>query len=376
MTDRPAPPPGAAAGDAALLRLENVVKAYGRTPVLRGVSLAVAPNEFLTVIGPSGSGKTTVLRLIAGFERPDAGRVVFEGRDLAGVPVNRRPFNTVFQDYALFHHLTVRENVGFGLRVRGTARAAIARRVDEVLATVDLAHLGARYPAQLSGGQRQRVALARAIVCEPRVILLDEPLAALDVEMRAQMQDFLKELQRRLGIAFVFITHDQEEAMVMADRIVVVRDGRIEQAGRPEEIYRRPATPFVASFFGENNVFAGRVAASGPGGDCVVAGPFGPVRARLPGPPPPLGAAVHCAVRPEQIATDASGGENQVAARVERIRFLGANLLLECAAGGATLQVRRLNAAAGAAAAPGEPVTLSWPATAVAVIPGEAGGGA
>lgn len=344
-----------------LLSLERVSKTYGATAVLHGVSLDVAPNEFLTVIGPSGSGKTTILRLIAGFERPDAGRLLFDGADLAGIPVNRRPFNTVFQDYALFHHMNVRANVGFGLRVRGLPGPEIARRVDAVLATVDLAAFGDRFPAQLSGGQRQRVALARAIVCEPRLILLDEPLAALDVEMRAQMQEFLKDLQRRLQIAFVFITHDQEEAMQMADRIVVIRDGRIEQVGAPADIYHHPATPFVASFFGENNVYAGAVEPDGR----RVSVPFGILRAESAA---ASGEPVHVAIRPERI-TVGGEGENRFKARVSRVRFLGASLLLDCETAGAAISVRCLNSGGHQVWRPGDSVELAWPAAAVAVIP-------
>jgi spermidine/putrescine transport system ATP-binding protein len=350
-----------------LLHLDRVSKRYGAVTVLHDIDLTVAANEFLTILGPSGSGKTTILRVIGGFETVDSGRLVFEGRDLAAVPINKRPFNTVFQDYALFHHMTVRDNVGYGLRVRGTPRAVLASRVEAVLATVGLEAFGARYPAQLSGGQRQRVALARAIVCEPSLILLDEPLAALDVELRAQMQRFLKDLQRRLGIAFVFITHDQEEAIALSDRIVVVRDGRIEQDGTPAGLYKRPRTPFVASFFGENNLLEG-IAGLCAGGECRIETPLGPVVATCERPGPAPGEAVLVAIRPEHVALAAAGdaaadGGNGLEATVSQVRFLGANLLIEFAhpqLPGQVLKVRRLADSAAGAIAAGERMRLSW----------------
>jgi len=241
-------------GGTAILRLEGVAKSYGATRVLEPLDLEILDGEFLTILGPSGSGKTTILRLIGGFAKPDAGRILLDGRDITADPAFARPFNTVFQDYALFPHMTVRRNVEFGLRVRKLARPEIVRRVDEVLEIVGLSHLADRYPADMSGGQRQRAALARAIVCEPRIILLDEPLAALDAERRRSMRAFLKDLQRRIGTSFLFITHDQEEAIAVSDRIVVTNEGRIEQIGSPEDVYRKPASRFVAGFFGENNI--------------------------------------------------------------------------------------------------------------------------
>jgi putative spermidine/putrescine transport system ATP-binding protein len=218
------------------------------------VDLRVGAGEFFTLLGPSGSGKTTTLRLIAGFERPDAGSVRLAGIDITHRPPYARDVNTVFQDYALFPHMTVAENVGYGLRVKGVARAERVRAVKEVLATVRLESFGNRKPLQLSGGQRQRVALARAIVNRPRVLLLDEPLGALDLKLRQEMQVFLKSLQRDLGMTFVYVTHDQEEALTMSDRIAVFKDGRIEQVGGPAEVYDRPATEFVAGFVGTSNI--------------------------------------------------------------------------------------------------------------------------
>jgi putative spermidine/putrescine transport system ATP-binding protein len=229
-------------------------KSYGEVVAVDDVDLHVGPGEFFTLLGPSGSGKTTTLRLIAGFERPDAGRVSLAGVDITDRPPYARDVNTVFQDYALFPHMTVAENVGYGLRVKGTGRAERARAVEEVLATVRLEGYGKRKPVQLSGGQRQRVALARAIVNRPRVLLLDEPLGALDLKLRQEMQVFLKSLQRDLGMTFVYVTHDQEEALTMSDRIAVFNHGRIEQVGEPAEVYDRPASEFVAGFVGTSNI--------------------------------------------------------------------------------------------------------------------------
>jgi putative spermidine/putrescine transport system ATP-binding protein len=214
----------------------------------------VANGEFFTLLGPSGSGKTTTLRLIAGFEQPDAGAIRLAGEDITQRPPYARDVNTVFQDYALFPHMSVAENVGYGLRVKGTPRAERTRAVRDVLATVRLEGLGDRKPLQLSGGQRQRVALARAIVNRPRVLLLDEPLGALDLKLRQEMQVFLKSLQRDLGMTFVYVTHDQEEALTMSDRIAVFNEGRIEQVGGPAEVYDRPASEFVAGFVGTSNI--------------------------------------------------------------------------------------------------------------------------
>ncbi len=252
----PAPASEAVAGERHGMRLElvEVSKTYGTLTVLHPLTLAVEDGEFLTILGPSGSGKTTVLRLIGGFTPPSGGRIRFGGADVTRLPAFKRPFNTVFQDYALFPHMTVAENVGYGPMVRGRPRAEIRRKVAETLETVGLGELLGRYPDQLSGGQKQRVALARAIVCEPRLILLDEPLGALDAELRKQMQLFLKHLQRRIRTTFLFVTHDQEEAITMSDRIVVMNAGRVEQVGSPKDIYYRPVSTFVAGFFGDNNL--------------------------------------------------------------------------------------------------------------------------
>jgi putative spermidine/putrescine transport system ATP-binding protein len=239
---------------AAEVSAEGIRKTYGDVVAVDDVDLKVGEGEFFTLLGPSGSGKTTTLRIIAGFERPDAGRVTLGGADITHEPPYTRDVNTVFQDYALFPHMTVAENVGYGLKVKGVPRRERAAQVAEVLRMVRLEHYGDRKPVQLSGGQRQRVALARSIVNQPKVLLLDEPLGALDLKLRQEMQVFLKALQRDLGMTFLYVTHDQEEALTMSDHVAVFNEGRIEQVGTPNDIYERPATEFVAGFVGTSNI--------------------------------------------------------------------------------------------------------------------------
>jgi putative spermidine/putrescine transport system ATP-binding protein len=241
------------AADAAV-RLRGVRRVFGDVVAIENLDLDIAPGEFFTMLGPSGSGKTTTLRAIAGFEQPDRGTVELGGVDVTRVAPSERDVNTVFQDYALFPHMTVHENVEYGLRVKGVARRDRRTKVEEVLERVRLPNVGGRRPVQLSGGQRQRVALARAIVNSPSVLLLDEPLGALDLKLRQEMQVFLKALQRDLGITFVYVTHDQEEALTMSDRLAVFNEGRLEQIGTPEEVYEHPASEFVAGFVGVSNV--------------------------------------------------------------------------------------------------------------------------
>ncbi|MET8249106.1 ABC transporter ATP-binding protein [Streptomyces sp. NPDC005202] len=242
------------------IRLNGLRKTFGETTAVDGVDLEIRDGEFFSMLGPSGSGKTTVLRLIAGFETPTEGRIELAGQEVTGLAPFERDVHTVFQDYALFPHMTVEQNVAYALKVRKVPKAERLVRARKALAEVRLDGFGKRRPAQLSGGQRQRVALARALVGRPRVLLLDEPLGALDLKLREQMQVELKALQREVGITFVFVTHDQEEALTMSDRIAVFHRGRIEQVGTPAEIYERPATPFVASFVGTSNLLAGESA--------------------------------------------------------------------------------------------------------------------
>ena len=243
--------PDAATAD---VRVEGARKTYGDVVAVDDVDLDVGDGEFFTLLGPSGSGKTTTLRIIAGFEQPDAGRVLLGGEDITHRPPYARDVNTVFQDYALFPHMTVAENVGYGLKVKGVPRRQRAAQVDEVMRMVRLEGYGKRKPVQLSGGQRQRVALARSIVNHPKVLLLDEPLGALDLKLRQEMQVFLKALQQNLGMTFLYVTHDQEEALTMSDHVAVFNQGRIEQVGSPADVYERPATEFVAGFVGTSNI--------------------------------------------------------------------------------------------------------------------------
>lgn len=247
-------------GSPAAIRMVQVSRNFSGIQAVDGVNLQVRQGEFFTLLGPSGSGKTTCLRMIAGFERPDQGRIELNGQDVSGLPPHRRQVNTVFQDYALFPHMTVAENIGYSLMIRGLPAKERQKRVQEALDLVQLPQMGSRKPAQLSGGQRQRVALARALVGQPQVLLLDEPLGALDLKLRQQMQFELKALQHRLGLTFLYVTHDQEEALTMSDRIAVFNQGRIEQLGSPAELYERPATRFVASFIGQTNLIEGSLA--------------------------------------------------------------------------------------------------------------------
>ena len=320
---------GTAAGPC-LLRVAGARRTF-RTPegqplhALDGVDLDIRRNEFLTLLGPSGCGKTTLLRAIAGFEDLDAGRLELDGRSLEDVPPHRRPFNTVFQSYALFPHLDVRGNVGYGLDAARVPRPERERRVDEALALVGLADLGRRRPRQLSGGQQQRVALARALVNRPRLLLLDEPLSALDRGLRQAMQIELKNLQHAVGITFVVVTHDQEEALTMSDRIAVMRAGRILQLGPPGDIYDAPADRFVARFVGESNVHGGRVVSVSARGAVIALDDGFELHAAHTGFAP--GEAVDAMLRPERAMLSREPGTGPaLQATVERVVFVGADV--------------------------------------------------
>ena len=289
------------------LSLRRLRKTFGAVVAVDDVSLDAAPGEFLSLLGPSGCGKSTILRMVAGLAEPDGGQVVLAGEDITRVPVHRRNLGLVFQSYALFPHMTVFENVAFGLRRRGIGETALRPRVERMLELVRLGPLGARHPHELSGGQQQRVALARALVTEPRVLLLDEPLSNLDALLRDEMRVELKRLQESLGTTMIFVTHDQAEALMLSDRVAVVDRGRVEQVGRPEEVYRSPATPFVARFLGRANFLAG-VVAERDGSEVVVAFDGGlTVRAASREGLAP-GQRVQAAVRPESIRLVPAGG--------------------------------------------------------------------
>ncbi|WP_018460549.1 ABC transporter ATP-binding protein [Thermus oshimai] len=296
------------------LVLQDLRKRFGEVEVLKGISLAVRPGEFFTLLGPSGCGKTTLLRLVGGFEIPDEGRVLLNGRDLTPLPAHKRPVNTVFQNYALFPHLTVYENVAFGLRSRRFPEAEVRARVGYALGLLRLETLLHRYPHQLSGGQKQRVALARALVNEPQVLLLDEPLSALDAKLRAEVQVELRNLQRRLGTTFILVTHDQEEAMAVSDRIGVMEAGALLQVGTPEEVYERPKTRFVAEFLGVANLIPARRVGEG------VETPFGVFPLRVPW------AEGLLALRPERVEVFKEAVPGSFPARVREVVYRGAYL--------------------------------------------------
>jgi spermidine/putrescine transport system ATP-binding protein len=259
VSSAPIPQPASADPDAPLLEVRAIAKRFGTRSVLKNISLNIASGEFLTLLGESGSGKTTLLRLIAGFEQPTAGEIWMSGERLDTLPPYKRRVNTVFQNYALFPHLNVRDNVAYGLRVRGVPKNEIAGRVGEALKMVKMAEFAGARPSRLSGGQQQRIALARALINRPQLLLLDEPLSALDASLRKQMQSELKALQREIGITFLFVTHDQEEAMALSDRIALLRDGALEQVASPREIYAHPATAYTAQFIGQTNLLRGEI---------------------------------------------------------------------------------------------------------------------
>ncbi len=299
MTDGPASVDGVA------VSLERVVKRFGDVTAVDGVDLQVREGEFFSMLGPSGSGKTTCLRMIAGFEQPTEGRILLGGADVSGLPPYQRDVNTVFQDYALFPHMTVAQNVAYGLMIRKVSKADRTARVNQALEMVRLGEYGDRKPGQLSGGQRQRVALARALIMRPRVLLLDEPLGALDLKLRQQMQIELKDIQQDVGLTFIYVTHDQEEALTMSDRLAVFNRGRIEQVGTPAEVYERPSTGFVAGFVGVSNVLEGASAQA------------------IAGDPHPF------TIRPEKIALaepgdPVDGDDCSVTGHVREVVYLGA----------------------------------------------------
>jgi putative spermidine/putrescine transport system ATP-binding protein len=347
----------------AFLTIENLEKRFGDVAVTRGVSLDVAKSEIVALLGPSGSGKTTVLRLVAGFERPDAGRIAVDGEEVTGLPPERRRFGMVFQHYALFPHMTAGENVAFGLEAQGRPRADVARRVEEALAAVDLAGFQTRRVTGLSGGQQQRVALARALAPEPRVLLLDEPLSNLDPTLRERTRRELKRIIKRIGITTLFVTHEQEEAFDLGDRVAVLHAGRLEQTGTPEDLYEQPASRFVASFIGRSSAIPGVWE--------------GPARVHLPSgvtwaatAPAPLvnGTPVDVVVRPEGIAFSEPQAPLALAGEVVGRRYAGemAFFLVRISGAGevevlARSQAARIGQQVGVSPAPGGPAPRAYP---------------
>jgi spermidine/putrescine transport system ATP-binding protein len=335
------------------VRLERVTKRFDDVVAVDDLSLEIERGSFYALLGPSGCGKTTTLRMIGGFEEPTAGAIYLGEREVSGTPPYKRDVNTVFQSYALFPHLSIFENVAFGLRRRGTRGGELKGKVEEMLELVQLAGYGKRKPRQLSGGQQQRVALARALVNSPRVLLLDEPLGALDLKLRKEMQLFIKRLQHDVGITFIHVTHDQEEAMTMADSIAVMNDGRIEQLGPPAELYERPATPFVAGFLGVSNLLPGVV--EGPDAVRLADGTL--VRAQVKG----RTGSVAAGVRPEKLSIGRDGGVNELAGKIVESAYIGVATQLVVDTGAGTVQVFAQNSdSGGGVPATGSNVMLSW----------------
>ena len=348
------------------LKIEHVRKSFGPTTVVQDFNLDVAAGEFVSFLGPSGCGKTTVLRMVAGFEEPSAGAIVVGGRDVTRLKPNQRNVGMVFQAYALFPNLTVAQNVGFGLKVAGVAKAECDKRVAEMLSLIKLPEFGDRYPYQLSGGQQQRVALARALAPKPKLLLLDEPLSALDAKVRVSLRDEIRAIQRDLGITTIFVTHDQEEALSISDRIVVMYGGKAEQVGSSFEIYNRPATKFVANFVGTLNVLEGVVsdAASGTvridAQDIAVAGKLNGSR---------NGDTVSLALRPEAIALGPRPGHDAtLSGRIAEVHFLGSVIRIRVGLGKGTVSLDTFNNSSTPPPAVGEQTSISFSSNDVLVL--------
>ncbi|HYZ14495.1 MAG TPA: ABC transporter ATP-binding protein [Actinomycetota bacterium] len=349
--------------------LVDLVKRFADVTAVAGINLDMPPGEFFSLLGPSGCGKTTTLRLIAGFERPDEGQILLDGVDMAQTPPHKRNVNTVFQNYALFPHLSVADNVGFGLRYKEISKQEAKKRVSDSLELVRLQGLERRRPSQLSGGQQQRVALARALVLNPSVLLLDEPLGALDAKLRKALQIELKALQEEVGITFIYVTHDQEEALTMSDRLAVMSNGRVEQIGTPSEVYEEPSTAYVADFLGVSNLMdADAEGVDGDGrcriqlGDFELVAAHGDTDAR---------GDVKVVIRPERVRLEESGatGENRIPGMVERVVYVGSTMqVIVHLASGPTLQAWVQNQGDGIPYAQGHPVTVHLPPDALRVL--------
>jgi len=349
--------------------LVDLVKRFADVTAVAGINLDMPPGEFFSLLGPSGCGKTTTLRCIAGFERPDEGQILLDGVDMAQTPPHKRNVNTVFQNYALFPHLSVEDNVAFGLRYKDVSKADAKKKVADALALVRLEGFEKRRPSQLSGGQQQRVALARALILNPAVLLLDEPLGALDAKLRKALQLELKSLQQEVGITFIYVTHDQEEALTMSDRLAVMSNGRVEQVGTPSEVYEEPATAYVADFLGVSNLMSARAVGVDPQGRATVKlGEFD--LAALKGDLDARG-DVKVTIRPERIRLEEQGstGENRVPAMVERVVYVGSTLqVIVHLAPGQTLQAWIQNAGEGIPYQQGSPISVYLPPDALQVL--------
>ena len=328
------------------LVFENISKSFGTARAVNDVMLEIGRGEIFSLLGPSGCGKTTLLRMAAGFETPDTGRILLDGKDITHLPPNQRPVNTVFQNYALFPHLSVRDNIGFGPRIAGVASAQRAADVDAMLHLVKLEPHANKKPAQLSGGQKQRVAIARALINKPQVLLLDEPLAALDLKLRQHLLMELLTIHRQVGTTFIYVTHDQTEAIGLSDHIAVMNEGRVEQAGAPREIYESPRTGFVASFIGDTNFITGEVLtceSDASGTLCwLTTGALGEVSARILA-PLPAGTHVRLSVRPEAWSVTATAQPNAVRCRIDDVLYLGATSSITMKAGTQRLIIHRSN---------------------------------
>ena len=361
MADVPADQSSAESADRAYVEFEGVFKSYdGATLVVRDLELVVQEGEFLTLLGPSGSGKTTCLMMLAGFEAPSGGTIRIDGKAVEDVPPRRRDIGMVFQNYALFPHMTVGENLAFPLEARHMDGTGIRERVARALALVRLTGFENRRPGQLSGGQQQRVAIARALVFEPELVLMDEPLGALDRRLREEMQFEIRRIQRTLGVTVVYVTHDQQEAMAMSDRVAVFNGGRIEQVAAPEVLYEEPLRPFVASFIGDNNLLSGRVIAV-DGDTCVVRAGDEDIRA-FPVEPHAVGDDVVLAIRPERVQLAPATGvySNELEVKVEDLAFLGDHLRVLTKVCGVSFVVKIPNIVGHGGVLAGETVRLGW----------------
>jgi spermidine/putrescine transport system ATP-binding protein len=350
------------------VQLVDLVKRFAEVTAVAGINLDMPPGEFFSLLGPSGCGKTTTLRMIAGFERPDEGQILLDGVDMAQTPPHKRNVNTVFQNYALFPHLTVAENVGFGLRYKDASKQEARQRVANALELVRLTGFEKRRPSQLSGGQQQRVALARALVLNPAVLLLDEPLGALDAKLRKALQIELKSLQEEIGITFIYVTHDQEEALTMSDRLAVMSNGRVEQVGSPSEVYEEPTTAYVADFLGVSNLMDASAGGQGAAGGKVRLGDFELVAAQ--GDTDARG-DVKVVIRPERVRLEPSGtaGENRVPGMVERVVYVGSTMqVIVHLAPGQSLQAWVQNQGDGFPYGQGDAVSVHLPADALRML--------